>query len=329
MKGLNLLRGRCVAAACAVSVAALLAVDCAKLPRKMRSTATGPLTAAQMAELWVEPADIASRDLFHGPGGPSLAPAPGSRFEFLSKDTKGWSWGWDVKDASGMEWSVKYGPEAHSEVVASRLTWAVGFHQPPQYFVEKWELTGGPEPGPKEPGRFRPKLPSQKRSGEWSWHENPFVGTQPFRGLLVMMRILNNWDLLDRNNVIYDLATPEEGAGRWYVIRDLGASLGRTKIVPVSGTRNDIEDFEQQGFIKGVDAEGYVRFDDLGRWHREMFDEITPADVRWTCERLDRLSAQQWQDAFRGAGYKDDDAARFIRKIREKVAAGLALAPAR
>jgi hypothetical protein len=51
--------------------------------------------------------------------------------------------------------------------------------------------------------------------------------------------------------------------------------------------------------------------------------------VRWTCERLDRLGAKQWQDAFRAAGYKDDEAARFIRKIREKVAAGLALAPAR
>ena len=33
------------------------------------------------------------------------------------------------------------------------------------------------------------------------------MGTQPYRGLLVMMRILNNWDLLDRNTAIYDLDT--------------------------------------------------------------------------------------------------------------------------
>ena len=84
-----------------------------------------------------------------------------------------------------------------------------------------------------------------------------------------------------------------------------------------------------KAFIKGVDREGYVRFDDLGRFHRELFDRLTPADVRWTCERLDRLTPQQWSDAFRAAGYSDAEAARYIRKIREKVAAGLALAPAR
>jgi hypothetical protein len=312
------------AAAACMTAAVLLEEACARLPRKPRSTAAAPLTPAQLAELWVEPVDIASRDLFHGPGGAALAPPAGGRFQFLSKDTKGFSWGWEVKDASGMTWSTKYGPEAHSEVVASRLVWAIGFHQPPTYFVDRWELQGG-DGGPKPPSRFRPDLPGRRRVGEWSWRENPFVGTPPYRGLLVMMRILNNWDLLDRNTAIYDLDTPVEGARRWYVVIDLGASLGRTKIVPVSGTRNDIEDFEHQGFIKGVDGDGHVKFDDLGRFHRELFGDLTPGDVRWTCERLDRLSTKQWQDAFRAAGYKEDEAARFIRKIREKVTAGLAL----
>lgn len=315
-------------ALCVSAAVALSAGGCAKLPRKMRSTAVAPLTPAQLAELWVEPEDIASRDLFNGPGGAALEPAPGSRFQFLKKDTKGFSWGWDVKDANGMEWAVKYGPEAHSEVVASRLVWAIGFHQPPTYFVERWELEGGPEPGAKPPSRFRPDLPGRTRSGEWKWRENQFVDTQPYRGLLVMMRILNNWDLLDRNTAIYDLETEIEGARRWYVVIDLGASLGRTRIVPDSGTRNDIEDFEQQGFIKGIDADGYVRFDDLGRFHRELFGKLTPADVKWTCERLDRLTPKQWSDAFRAAGYEEALAARFIRRIREKVAAGLALTPA-
>ena len=314
-----------VQAAVAMAAIALVAGGCAKLPRKMRSTATAPLTPAQLAELWVEPEDIASRDLFHGPGGPELAPAPGSRFQFVKKDTKGFSWGWDVKDAKGMDWAVKYGPEAHSEVVASRLVWAIGFHQPPTYHVERWELAGGPEPGIKPPSRFRPDLPGRKRVGEWKWRENQFVDTQPFRGLLVLMRILNNWDLLDRNTAVYDLAEETEGARRWYVVIDTGASLGRTRIVPDSGTRNDIEDFEQQGFIKGVDADGYDKFDDLGRFHRELFGKLTPGDVKWTCERLDRLTPQQWSDAFRAAGYEEAEAARFIRKIREKVAAGLAL----
>jgi hypothetical protein len=321
--------GGAARAAVACAVAVIGAEGCAKMPRKVRSTATAAPTAAEIAQLWVEPEDITTRDLFHGAGGPALKPAPGSTFRFVSKDTKGYSWGWDVKDAQGMTWSAKYGPEAHSEVVASRIVWALGFHQPPTYFVDRWGMAGGPEPGRKPPSRFRPDLTDRRRVGEWSMAENPFVGTQPYRGLLVLMRILNNWDLLDRNMAIYDLDTAIEGARRWYVVIDLGASLGRTKIVPVSGTRNDIEDFEQQGFIKGVDGNGHVEFDDLGRFHRELFGDLTPPDVRWTCERLNRLTDQQWKDAFRAAGYEDDTAARFIRKIREKVSAGLALQAAR
>ena len=151
-------------------------------------------------------------------------------------------------------------------------------------------MRGRPGAGPKPPRASAPTCPGGAGSASGRWHENPFVGTQPYRGLLVMMRILNNWDLLDRNTAIYDLDAPLEGARRWYVVIDLGASLGRTKIVPVSGTRNDVEDFEQQGFIKGVDDKGCVEFDDLGRFHRELFGDLTPADVHWTCERLDRLT---------------------------------------
>jgi hypothetical protein len=304
----------------------LLCLGCAKLPSKVRSTATGPLPPERMAELWVEPADAASRDLFHGPGGPELMPKPGASFTFKSKDTKGYSWGYDVVDANGMEWSVKYGPEAHSEVFASRIVWALGYHQVPTYHVKQWTLVGGPDAGPGQPSRFRPSLPGWTREGTWSWNENDFVGTPPYRGLLVLMRVLNNWDLLDRNNAVFVLPEPREGARRWFVNIDLGASLGRTRIVPTSGSRSKPEDFEVQGYINGVDDKGRVRFDDLGRFHRELFADLTPADVRWTSERLARITPRQWDDAYRAAGYAEEDARRFQRKIQEKIAQGLALA---
>jgi hypothetical protein len=302
----------------------LLALGCGKLPKKMRA-ATPPPSAEQMAELWVEPGDPTSRDLFHGAGGPDLMPKPGASFRFKSKDTKGYSWGYQVLDEEGTEWSVKYGPEAHSEVFASRIVWALGYHQAPTYHVANWTLTGGPEPGPKQPSRFRPELKDRRRTGTWRWHDSPFVGTQPYRGLLVLMRVLNNWDLLERNNAVFELARPVEGASRWYVVIDLGASLGRTRIIPVSGTRSDVEDFETQGYINGVDDKGRVRFDDLGRFHRELFQDLTPADVRWTSERLSRLTQKQWDDAYRAAGYTAADAQRFHRKIQEKIAQGMAL----
>jgi hypothetical protein len=48
-------------------------------------------------------------------------------------------------------------------------------------------------------------------------------------------------------------------------------------------------------------------------------------DVLWTCQRLAQLSDRQWRDAFRAAGYRDEEAAPFIARLREKVQEGLAL----
>jgi hypothetical protein len=86
-------------------------------------------------------------------------------FAFLARDTSGWSPGFDVRSEDGTDWSVKLGPEAQSEVVSSRILWAVGFHQPPTYFLERWTLTGL-ESGPQPPGRFRPSPGNRRISSQ-------------------------------------------------------------------------------------------------------------------------------------------------------------------
>lgn len=312
-----------ILAAFTLAGAVASATACAKLPKSVRSTAASPLAAADRAELWIDPGQIAGRDLFHGPGEAVLMPGPGTRFNFVSRKAGGFSPGWDLRDEGGMEWSAKAGPEAQSEVVASRLLWAVGYHQPPTYYVTDWTLHGSNDR--PQPSRFRPKLPSMRRIGEWSWHKNPFVGTAELNGLLVLMRIVNNWDLLERNNALYEVDGPG-GAVRRYVAQDLGASFGKTQVMPSSGTRNDPDDFERQPFIKGVDMEnGHVRFDDLGRWHRELFANIPPSHTRWICERLALLTDDQWNDAFRAGGYDERTAQRYIARIKSKIRDGLAL----
>ena len=105
-------------------------------------------------------------------------------------------------------------------------------------------------------------------------------------------------------------------------MKDLGAALGDARTLPGKATRNDVDDFETQGFIKGVDKDGYVHFDDTRWYHEALYERLTPADVRWMCERLDRLSPQQWQAAFRAARYEPAVADRFISKIHEKVRLG-------
>jgi hypothetical protein len=315
-------------AAAVVVVFAAWAGGCAKLSREApRPTAGAEEAARRLPELWTDRGDIAALDLFHGAGGRALAPRAGQPWRFVSKDDKGFSPGWDVKDERGLEWSVKQGPEAQSEVVASRILWALGYHQPPTYYVAEWSLADGPQPGPQAPGRFRPDLAGGKRIGDWSWERNPFAATQPFRGLLVLQRTLSNWDLLDRNNTVYALDPPRDGVSRWFVVIDLGASFGKAYGIESrrSGSRNDAADYEEQGYLEDVNADGTVEFEQLGKWHRGLFGDLTPADVRWTSERLARITPAQWADAFRAGGYDAATAARFIAQIRRRVDAGLAL----
>ena len=134
----------------------------------------------------------------------------------------------DVRDQQGTRWSVKLEIEAQPELVASRVLWAVGYHQPPTYVLTNWELAGR-QPGPQEIARFRRViLPTRQWYPTGPWYENPFVTTQPFRGLLVANLILNNWDLKTSNNRVYDVVDGDGATRRVYVVRDLGASLGNT-----------------------------------------------------------------------------------------------------
>lgn len=274
-----------------------------------------------MAQFWVEPSNITARDLFWGPGGRPLAPANGSTFTFKEEKVGGYSSGMTVEDASDREWSVKQGPEAQTEVVASRLFWAVGYRQPPTYFVAEWTVEGGMNEGPQTSARFRPDI--GKVVGDWSLHQNPFVGTQAYRGLLVLNVIVNNWDIKAAQNKIYEFKEPHDGARRWYVVRDLGATFGRPRWP--DGSRNNPEHFDEHPFILRFDGDR-PRFADQGR-HDELFDQLRRRDVRWISERLARLSKRQLADAFRAAGYPDATASRFIARLEQKIAEGLAACP--
>jgi hypothetical protein len=292
----------------------------------MRSTLLDAPTPAQLSELWEEPADLTARNLFDGPWGKDHAPDPAATYAFVSAKSVGVSPGFAVTDEHGTEWSVKQGPEAQVEVVMSRILSAVGYRQPPVYYLRRWTLSGGPSSSEQPEARFRPKHTVLKEEGEWSWHENPFVGTRPYNGLRVLMMILNESDLKNSNNSLYQVNDPgnaPDAARRWYVVRDIGTALGETG--RLNPQRNDPALFERIRFIKSV-SNGHVHFNYHGR-HQELADHITPADVRWMCDRLARLRIEQWRDAFRAGGYDQATSERFIARIREKIAEGQALVP--
>ncbi len=236
----------------ACSMAAMLVMLARPAAQTQHPGDKTPATAEQpsVAELWSEPEP--DRDLYYGVGGQRLAPNPADTYTVLDIKIRGFSEGYTLSDSTEREWSAKLPPEAVTEVVASRLLWGVGFHQPPIYLVREWEARGATAPNPQLPARFREKNPDFHglQAGEsWSYKDNPFVGTREFAGLLVLQAIIENPDLKTSNNTIYKLKTPVEGAKRWYVIRDLGYSLGRAAF---NSPRADIDAFERAPFIRGV-----------------------------------------------------------------------------
>jgi hypothetical protein len=289
---------------------------------RIQSTLDAPPNPEQLAQLWVAPEP--DRDLFYGVGGKPLAPDPSARYTVIEIKRGGYSRGYTVVGPDDREWSVKFPPEANTEIVASRLFWGIGYHQPPVYLLPEWTAEKATSPNPQLPARFREKDPDLHGldAGEpWSYYENPFVGTRQMNGMLVLHAMLGNSDLKDEQNVIYTLEKSHEGASRWYVARDLGQTFGRTGII--DAPRGDIEVFEETPFIRGVEN-GKVRLEYSGR-HKALFEDIAPADVRWICTRLSRLSDRQWRDAFRAGGIGEREAERFIRRMKQKIAEGLRL----
>jgi len=129
-------------------------------------------------------------------------------------------------------------------------------------------------------------------------------------------------DLTTDNNRIYRLKDSRGPVATWYVVQDVGAGLGGT--LWTVGSRNNLRDFENQGFVTGA-RNGRVKFD-YNAGHKGLLSGITPADVVWTCRLMARLTDSQLHDAFRAAGYPQDVADRYVRKIEQKIQEGLALA---
>jgi hypothetical protein len=280
---------------------------------------------APMGQLWEKPLGLETRDLYYGPWGVEHVPDPGARYTFVAKKQHGTNPGVTVIDPAGREWSVKQAPqndqgaEGPVEVVLSRILSAIGYHQPPVYFMPSFTMVDATGAHTEPGGRFRLKMHTLAKRGEWSWQQNPFVGTRPYQGLLVVLLMFDSSDLKNVNNTLYEVRAEGQAPRLWYVVRDLGTALGETgRLAP---KRSDPDIFERHRFINGV-RDGYVEFHYHG-WHQELLRQrITPADVRWASDLLAGLSYRQWSDAFRAGGYEPDVADRFIRRILVKVSEG-------
>ena len=297
--------------------------------------------------LWRSPGDIRSRNLFFGPGGE--AHAPHTIFTFVKEDPAGTNPKFSIHDENGVEWKVKSGVEVRPETVASRLIWAVGYSANEDYFLPVLHVEGMPAHlhrgqnlvgpgGTLQNVRLKRELKGEKKVGDWKWSSNAFASTRELNGLRVMMALINNWDLKDANNAIYEVKHPEgsESPEHVYMVSDLGASFGSTgRSWTHTGSKGNLKAYSHSKFISKV-TERYVDFNvptrpalififspgeftsRLGlRW---IGKDIPREDVLWIGHLLVQLSTEQIHDAFRAAGYPSEEVNGFSKVVEERIA---------
>jgi hypothetical protein len=292
--------------------------------------------AGTAAVLWRDRGDVASLNLLDGPGGKDRA--PGTDFKFIGESTSGTSPKFDVEDENGAKWKVKLGPEAKPETAATRLVWAAGYYADEDYYRPQISVQGMKplSRGKKyisEGGLVRGARLERKGGGKelknWSWYETRVAGTREFNGLRVMMALINNWDLKEINNGVYD----EGGAGQRYVVSDLGASLGRTGS-PFSRSKGVMRDYVQTEFVKKVtpDHVDFVMhsrpffltiFNFPNYRFRTRMESVTKhipiADARWLGNLLGRFSTDQIGDCFRAAGFSPAEVEAYTRVVAQRI----------
>jgi hypothetical protein len=303
-----------------------------------------PAGAAQIKHpvLWEDPGDIASKDLFHGRGGSDHEPkAP---FTFVSEDHNGTNPKFDVRDADGKKWRVKLGTEARPEVVASRLLWAVGYFANEDYLLPSAtvanlnikrgrDLVHGDE---VTDARFERKPGGEKKIGDWRWKSNPFKNTKELNGLRVMMAVMNNWDLKDVNNAVYQ---DDKHDRQIFLVSDVGATFASNdEHIHHDTDKGNLASYEHSKFITkktdkdvsfgtpmlavGLLVEGPVLLGETVR--RSAIDwigrDIPIADARWVGGLLGQLTHKQLEDAFRAGNFPDEDREAFVSIVESRIA---------
>jgi len=295
--------------------------------------------------LWCAPEDIGSRNLYDGAGG--AQDQPRGEMTFIEEDLSGTNPKLEVRDQDGTRWIVKLGPESRPEVPASRLVWAVGYFTPEDYFLPELTIRGLPphlRRGQELVGpggivrkvRLKRHLSGERKVGAWLWGQNPFVGTRELDGLRVMMALVNNWDLKDENNAIYEYTDHPDRPGRVYLVSDLGSSFGPSGMgLSKESSRGDLQSYSRSEFITNT-TPGEVDFAVPSRPNPLLLfvpwryisrlglcwigRHIPRAHARWIGQILARLSVDQVRDAFRAAGYAPEEVEGFARTVEERIA---------
>jgi len=245
---------------------------------------------------------------------------------FIKENPAGYSVKYNVRDGAGRKWIAKLGKEAQPETAAVRLVWAVGYVTEVNYLVPCVHINGAPKPRKNVERcegdgfanvRFKARPDDVKQLDNWAWKENPFAGTKELNGLVVMMALLNNWDLKESNNEILLVKGANGSDELRYAVTDLGATFGKTGGA-ITHSRNEPEKYVKTKFVEGVERDQRVRFAFKGK-QNSLIDGVTVEQAKWIGNWLSQLTDQQIRDAFRAANYTTEEIELLTKTVRARI----------
>jgi hypothetical protein len=279
-------------------------------------------------KVWEDRGDLTPSKVYWGAA--SLVSDPMSRlpappFVDFKKDAKKDAWSPKAKltDSKGVKWTAKLGEEAHADVVAPRLAWALGFGAVEGYYVGAGTIGGvdaktdlGRARGVIQPdgsfsggARFKrhnkddDAIKNAKGDDDVYWDEgkNPGVPPEQLSGLLIFDVLVSNWDAQPKNCKVYHKVGPN-GPENWYIVSDMGASFAdrpKHKFI--------LADYQKDpDLIKSVTGDMVeLNFIDANRFAAQEHQHIPLAHAQWFRKQLARLTDDEIQAAF-DAAYATD-----------------------
>ncbi len=250
-------------------------------------------------------------------GKPPERPAADARYDVIAKDTRGFSITYRVKDSRGAEWNVKIGPEAQTEVVASRILWAARL--PPGAVVLRGALdcrrARARSDAAAAPGSGRATC-RWIGKGTWSWQRNPFVGTREYNGLLVGADADQQHRSEERQQ--RDLrARRAKRASR----RGAGMSSrtwARRSARPAGSTRAAAISKGSNASRSSLGPKAGSRASPTAGGTRNCCRHIPIEHLKWACQRVLAITDRQWHDAFAAGNYDEESTARYVARIRPR-----------
>jgi hypothetical protein len=278
--------------------------------------------------LWRNPGVTAQRDLLRGSGSQATPPRP--PFTFVEEDKGGSQPKVTVTDAAGTTWDVKFGVEVPAEIASNRLVWALGYLAEEMYFVPSGTIrrVSGLKRAAKEiasdgrfsRARFRRVDPKLRRTDEsWTFQQNPFLGTRELSGLVILMNLINNWDI-DKalNNRVLIATLPDGSSERWFIVSDLGATFGKMGGAMGQKTKWNLKDYIAEDFIERV-HDGKLQLDYEGFESRGL-GEVPLEHARWFMALVSQLTPSQLRAAFEAAGATPAEVDGYSKRLSSKIA---------